>query len=103
MFTVVSYDIVDDKRRTKVFKLLKGYGAHVQFSVFECELDDGQLARLKVELLELVDPHLDSVRLYQLDAKAVRAEALGGLGGWQRALIPKVSGAAAIVSEIDPR
>lgn len=80
MFTVVSYDIVDDKQRTKVFKLLKGYGAHVQFSVFECELDDGQLARLKLELLDLVDPHLDSVRLYQLDAKAVRRIQVLGIG-----------------------
>lgn len=80
MFTVVSYDIVDDKRRTKVFKLLKGYGTHVQFSVFECELNSVQLARLKIELLDLVDPHLDSVRLYQLDVKAVRRIQVLGIG-----------------------
>ncbi len=26
MFTIISYDIVEDKRRTKVLKLMKGYG-----------------------------------------------------------------------------
>ena len=80
MFTVISYDIVDDKRRTKIFKLLKGYGTHVQYSVFECELSERQLMRLKLELLDLVDPHLDSVRLYQLDVKAVRRIQVLGIG-----------------------
>lgn len=80
MFTVVSYDIVEDKRRTKVLKLLKGYGTHVQYSVFECDLDDGQLLRLQAELLDLVDPLLDSVRIYQLDAKAVRRIQILGIG-----------------------
>ena len=35
MFTAVSYDVVDDKRRTRVLKLLRGYGTYVQYSVFE--------------------------------------------------------------------
>lgn len=34
-FIVVSYDVVDDRRRTKVMKTLKNFGAHVQYSVFE--------------------------------------------------------------------
>lgn len=80
MFTVVSYDIVEDRRRTKALKLLKGYGTHVQYSVFECDLDDGQLLRLQAELLDLVDPLLDSVRIYQLDAKAVRRIQILGIG-----------------------
>ena len=35
---VVSYDIPDNKRRTKVMKLLEGYGRRAQFSVFECHV-----------------------------------------------------------------
>jgi len=31
MFTIISYDLVADRRRTKVLKLLKGYGTHVQY------------------------------------------------------------------------
>lgn len=80
MFTVISYDVVEDRRRTKVLKLLKGYGTHVQYSVFECDLDERQLAQLKAELLELVDVNTDSVRLYQLDVKAVRRIQVLGIG-----------------------
>lgn len=80
MFTLISYDVVEDKRRTKVLKLLKGYGTHVQYSVFECDLDEGQLGQLKAELLVLVDPNTDSVRLYQLDIKAVRRIEILGVG-----------------------
>jgi CRISPR-associated protein Cas2 len=32
---VVCYDVVDDRRRNRIFKLLKDYGRRVQYSVFE--------------------------------------------------------------------
>ena len=34
MFIVVAYDIPDDRRRTRLFKRLKGFGTPVQYSVF---------------------------------------------------------------------
>ena len=80
MFTVISYDVVSDKQRTKVLKLLKGYGTHVQYSVFECDLNEQQLAKLKRELAELVDPNTDSVRLYRLDPPRVRRIEILGIG-----------------------
>lgn len=80
MFIVVSYDIVEDKRRTAVLKLLRGYGAHVQFSVFECDLAPPQVERLRVELRDLIDLNTDSVRLYPLDAAAVRQILVIGIG-----------------------
>lgn len=33
-----TYDMADDKRRTRMFQTLKDHGEHVQFSVFLCEL-----------------------------------------------------------------
>lgn len=33
---VISYDIVDDRKRTKTVDTLKDYGRRVQKSVFEC-------------------------------------------------------------------
>ena len=33
---LVCYDISDDKRLRKVFKTMRGYGDHLQYSVFEC-------------------------------------------------------------------
>ncbi len=35
---VVAYDIPDDKRRTRVHKILKGFGQWTEFSLFECFL-----------------------------------------------------------------
>lgn len=80
MFTVISYDVVSDKQRTKVLKLLKGYGAHVQYSVFECELSDSQFLAIKRELRALIDATTDSVRLYRLDPPGVRRIEIMGLG-----------------------
>lgn len=66
MFVVVSYDIVDDKRRNKVAKTLENFGARVQYSVFECELDAAALKRLGDRLGRLIAKEEDSVRFYFL-------------------------------------
>lgn len=80
MFTVISYDIVEDKRRTQVLKHLRGYGTHVQYSVFECELSPRQLKQLQGELGDMIDLNTDSVRIYQLDAAALRRTQILGIG-----------------------
>lgn len=33
---LVCYDICNDKRLRKVFQVVRGYGDHLQYSVFEC-------------------------------------------------------------------
>ncbi len=33
---LVCYDISDDVRRSRVLKTMKGFGDHLQYSVFEC-------------------------------------------------------------------
>lgn len=65
-WVVVSYDIVDDKRRTKVMKTLAGYGRRVQYSVFECEVRPADLARLQERLRQLIHEEQDDVRFYPL-------------------------------------
>lgn len=78
MFTVISYDIVDDRRRARVATLLKGYGAHVQGSVFECDLTPRQLTEVGRALRDLIDQGTDDVRCYLLDVAAVkRIQVLG--------------------------
>lgn len=37
---IISYDITNTRERTKLYKILCGYGNRVQFSVFEFELED---------------------------------------------------------------
>lgn len=66
MFVVVSYDIVDDKRRNKLSDLLKDYGARVQYSVFECHLEEKYLRQMVKEALVLIDPEEDSLKVYYL-------------------------------------
>jgi CRISPR-associated protein Cas2 len=80
MFTIISYDIVSDKRRTKVMKLLKGYGTRVQYSVFECQLNQAEFAKLGLQLRALIDRNTDSVRCYRLDVDAVQRIAIYGIG-----------------------
>lgn len=80
MFTIISYDVVTDKRRTKLMKYLLGYGVRVQYSVFECELTARQFANVQREIALLIDRQTDSVRCYRLDAAAVKQIQIIGLG-----------------------
>jgi CRISPR-associated protein Cas2 len=63
---VIAYDIPDDKRRTKVHRVLCGYGQWTQFSLFECWLTRRQLLELRAKLSRHLVEERDSVRLYGL-------------------------------------
>ncbi len=65
-FIVVVYDISHDKRRTKLHNTLKNFGAPVQYSVFECLLDEAGLKRMKKAVEKVIKPRLDQVRYYPL-------------------------------------
>lgn len=58
---VVTYDISDPVRLRKVFKVMKGFGRHLQYSVFVCDLNELGLAQLKAELIAVIDPTDDQV------------------------------------------
>jgi CRISPR-associated protein Cas2 len=76
---VVAYDIPDNKRRTKVHKLLQGYGKWTQYSLFECFLSHQQLLLLSSRLAEHLVAEEDSVRFYPLCARCVsKVETVGG-------------------------
>ncbi len=78
MLYVVSYDIPDDRRRTRVHSALTGFGTWVQYSVFECFLDRKQRMLLEVRLLEEIHQREDTVRIYGLCAACkTRVEVLG--------------------------
>jgi len=58
---LVCYDISNDKRLRKVYKLCRGYGEHLQYSVFRCVLSDLRLAEMKSRLLDVVNERHDQV------------------------------------------
>lgn len=65
-FYIVAYDIPDDKRRTKVHKILSGFGAWTQFSLFECWLTLKQMVMLRQKLDKHLSDEKDRVRFYYL-------------------------------------
>jgi len=67
---LVSYDISDDKRRTKVFNTLHGYGDHAQYSVFFCELSDQELVQLRTRLRSAIHHMEDQVLIVDLGTSA---------------------------------
>jgi CRISPR-associated protein Cas2 len=71
MLVVVSYDVsttsAEGRRRLRrVAKACLDYGQRVQCSVFECVVDPEQWTRLKLRLIDEIDPSEDSLRFYYL-------------------------------------
>lgn len=62
---MIAYDIGDDRNRRQAFKILKNYGVRVQYSVFECMLDEYQFTELRMQLAQVIGDE-DSLRLYPL-------------------------------------
>ena len=79
MFYIVSYDIPDDRKRNKVAKTLLNFGSRVQYSVFECILDDKQLEKMTLKLGKMVSDQ-DSIRIYSLCAKCQGVVSVLGRG-----------------------
>jgi len=58
---IVTYDISDPKRLRKVFRLMLGYGDHLQLSVFQCELNPREIVELRHALGEVIHHGEDQV------------------------------------------
>lgn len=58
---IVTYDVSDPKRLRKVFKIMKGYGDHLQLSVFRCELNHRELVELRALLGGIIHHDRDQV------------------------------------------
>jgi CRISPR-associated protein Cas2 len=67
---LVSYDICDPKRLRRVARALEGFGVRLQYSVFECPLDDLRLARLKAEVHPLLKHDEDQILFVSLGPSA---------------------------------
>jgi len=58
---IISYDIADPKRWRRVFRIMKGYGAWLQLSVFQCRLSRLRALQLESELRDAMDQRNDHV------------------------------------------
>ena len=77
MFIILSYDTAS-KRVKKAMKICRKYLSHVQKSVFEGEITESNLNRLKDELRRIVNFEEDSVCIYKADSlKNILKQQLG--------------------------
>jgi CRISPR-associated protein Cas2 len=70
---VVTYDIGDPARLRQVHQLMRGYGDHVQLSVFLCEMSAVERARLRARVEEIIHMREDQVLFIDLGPAAGRA------------------------------
>lgn len=83
MDIVVAYDVntedkAGERRLRRVAKVCEAYGQRVQWSVFECSLNEMQYDALLRKLGALIEPRTDSLRIYRLHGR--RAEAVTVMG-----------------------
>ncbi len=71
---IVSYDISDPKRLRRVFKTLRNWGDHLQYSVFECQLNRTDLVRLRAQLTEIIHHDDDQVLFVDLGPSEGRGD-----------------------------
>ena len=71
---LVCYDIADEKRLRKVFKAMRGYGDHLQYSVFECQLTPMDLVRCRADLSAIIHHTEDQVLFVDLGPAEGRGE-----------------------------
>jgi len=76
---VISYDIVDNRKRTKVAEALKDFGTRVQKSVFECRLEQKSLKKLSGILQNHIDQETDSILIYLMCENCVKQKTSIGL------------------------
>ncbi len=65
-YVLVSYDVSDDKRLRKIFKLLRGYGEHVQYSIFLCQLTEKDKVVLSEKIKDVLHHKEDQAILITL-------------------------------------
>ncbi len=71
---LICYDIADDKRLRRVFQIMRGFGDHLQYSVFECQLTAMDLARCRAMLAGVIDTEEDQVLFVSLGPAEGRGE-----------------------------
>lgn len=78
-FVLVIYDIVENRTRSKLAKALEGFGVRVQYSAFECHLTLSELAEMNKQIMPLIDPDEDSLRVYRMPS-TTKIDTIGRIG-----------------------
>ncbi len=68
-FYAICFDIADSRRGQKIANELLNFGYRVQYSLFECYLNDNELEELKKRIARLYNEQEDHIRYYPLCGK----------------------------------
>lgn len=71
---LVCYDVCDAKRLRRAFKVCRNYGDHLQYSVFECDLNPAEKVQLESALEEIIKHDEDQVLFVELGPAEGRGE-----------------------------
>jgi len=63
---IVAYDITDDRRWRRIFKLMHGYGRWLQLSVFQCRLSARRRVEMAHRLEEQINGKVDHILILDL-------------------------------------
>lgn len=77
---IVTYDIADQRRWRRVFKIMKGYGRWLQLSVFQCRLTARRRADMSARLEKEIhhrDDHILIVDVGPAEKVDPKVESLG--------------------------
>jgi CRISPR-associated protein Cas2 len=77
---VIAFDIVDDRIRSRVVKILSEYAYRVQKSVFEGLISREASEEMQEKLARVIDQKSDSVRIYPLCGKCEPEVRIIGIG-----------------------
>lgn len=69
---IVSYDISDPKRWRQVYRTMRGFGQHLQLSVFACDLTAAQRIQMIAALESAIDANEDQVLVIELGPSQAR-------------------------------
>ena len=71
---LICYDISDEKRLRRVFKICKDYGSHLQYSVFESDLSQIEKTELERKLSAEINAREDQVLFVEFGPATGRGE-----------------------------
>ncbi|HOC61449.1 MAG TPA: CRISPR-associated endonuclease Cas2 [Smithellaceae bacterium] len=80
MITLITYDITEPKRLNDLRTFLKEFGLRTQKSVFECDIDDEALKRIRAYCRNNLDIAKDSVRIYKICNRCINKVSISGTG-----------------------
>jgi CRISPR-associated protein Cas2 len=71
---LVTYDICHEVRLARVYKTMRGFGEHLQYSVFECQLSETDLVQCRHQLSRIIKHDEDQVLFVDLGPTGGRGD-----------------------------